>query len=300
MQGASRDSLAGIRSQLAEITRAGAAPAAETAPGGAYPAGSRPAGAAGASAPAGVDRVALAADLRSAAALLGREPGLRRALADNTKPEEARTGLLEALVGQRVGAGALTVLRAAVAARWSRAHDLVDAVELLAVDAELTEAEATDSLADVEDQLFRFARIVDGTPRLGQLLADATAPVEQRTELATGLLEGQANPVTVRLAAVAVHGLGGRGFDASLQRLVELTAARRDREIAYVTAAAPLTPAQEERLVARLAAIYGRSVSLKVEVDPSLLGGVTVRVGDDLYDGSVARRLEQARGALAN
>jgi len=346
MQGASRESLAGLREQLAEITRAGTTPAASApagaqpagatptvtgpaagatptvtgpaagAPAGSHPAGTTPAGAvitpgatpagsvpaeaANAVTPGGVDRAALAADLRSVAVLLGREPGLRRALADATKPAEARTGLLEALVGQRVGAGALEVLRAAAAARWSSPHDLVDAVELLAVDAELAEAEATDSLADVEDQLFRFARIVDGHPRLGQLLADGSAPLEQRTELATGLLRGNADPVTVRLVAGAVHGLGGRSFDASLQRLVELTAARRDREIAYVTAAAPLTPAQEDRLVARLAAIYGRAVSLKVEVDPSLLGGVTVRVGDDLYDGSVARRLEQARGALAN
>ncbi|SHM25016.1 F0F1 ATP synthase subunit delta [Cryptosporangium aurantiacum] len=291
MQGASRESLAGIRAQFAEVTRAGAAPA------GASPAGSATTGAA---TPAGVDRVALAADLRAVADLLGREPGLRRALADASKPTEARTGLLEALVGQRVGQSALDVLWSVVAARWSSAHDLVDAVELLAVDAELAEADANGSLAEVEDQLFRFARIVDGHPRLGQLLSDATAPVAQRAELATGLLEGHADPVTVRLVRLAVQGLGGRGFDASLARLVELTAARRDREIAYVTAASPLSPAQEERLTARLAAIYGRAVSLKVEVDPSLLGGVTVRVGDDLYDGSVARRLEQARGALTN
>lgn len=274
MQGASRESLAGVRAQLAAAAGTGSA--------------------------AGTDRVALAADLRAVAVLLGREPGLRRALADSSKPTETRTGLLEALVGQRIGADALGVLRSAVAARWSRAHDLVDTVELLAVDAELAEADTTGSLADVEDQLFRFARIADGTPRLGQLLGDATAPAGQRAELATGLLEGHADPVTVRLVAMAVHGVGGRGFDASLLRLIELTAARRDREIAYVTAAAPLTPAQEERLAARLAATYGRSVSLKVEVDPSLLGGVTVRVGDDLYDGSVARRLEQARGALTN
>lgn len=270
MQGASREALASVRPKLERAASA-----------------------------AGADRVALAAELRSVADLLNREPGLRRALADASKPTEARTGLLEALVGQRISQDTLDVLWVVVAAKWSRVHDLVDAIELLAVDAELAEAAATDALADVEDQLFRFARIVEGHPELARLLSDAGVGPAQRAELVTGLLDGQADPVTVRLATVAVYGLHGRGFDASLQRLVELTAARRDREIAYVTTAAPLTPAQEERLAARLAEIYGRPVSLKLEVDSSLLGGVTVRVGDDLYDGSVARRLEQARGALA-
>ncbi|MFI5956781.1 F0F1 ATP synthase subunit delta [Cryptosporangium sp. NPDC051539] len=275
MQGASRESLAGVRAQFAETISAVGSGSA--------------------------DRAALAADLRAVADLLGREPGLRRALADSSKPTENRTGLLEALVGSRIGAGALDVLKSAVSARWNSAHDLVNTAELLSVDAELADAADRDALSDVEDQLFRFGRIVEGTPRLSRLLSDSSAPVAQRTELATGLLEGhQADPVTVRLVGAAVHGLGGRSFDGSLQRLIELTAARRDREIAYVVAAAPLSPAQEERLAARLAAIYGRTVSLKVEVDPSLLGGVTVRVGDDLYDGSVARRLEQARGALTN
>jgi F-type H+-transporting ATPase subunit delta len=271
MQGASRASLAEVRPQLEAV-------AGE----------------------AGTDRVALAVELRAVGNLLSREPGLRRTLADASKDAEARLRLLDALVGERVGAATLEVLRVAVAARWSRATDLVDTVELLAVDAELAEAAASDSLSDVEDQLFRFARIVDGNPQLARLLMDEGAAADRRAELAEGLLtEGNANPVTVRLVAQAVYGLGGRRFDGSLQRLIELTAARRDREIAYVSAAAPLTEAQEERLAARLAEIYGRAVSLKVEVDPSLLGGVTVRVGDDLYDGSVARRLEQARGAFA-
>ena len=270
MQGASRASLAEVRPQLEAVAGA-----------------------------AGTDRVALAAELRAVAGLLVREPGLRRALADASKDTDARVRLLDALVGERVGAGTLEVLRAVVAARWSRPTDLVDTVELLAVDAELAESAASDSLSDVEDQLFRFARIVDGDPQLARLLADEGAAAERRADLVEELLNsGNANPVTVRLARAAVSGLGGRGFDGSLQRLIELTAARRDREIAYVTAAALLTAAQEERLAARLAEIYGRAVSLKVEVDPSLLGGVTVRVGDDLYDGSVARRLEQARSAF--
>ncbi len=109
------------------------------------------------------------------------------------------------------------------------------------------------------------------------------------------LLGGKATDFTVRLVELAVNGLGGRGFDASLQKLIELTAERRDRQVAYVQVAAPMTDEQEQRLSTRLSGIYGRDISLKVTVDPTIIGGATVRVGDDLYDGSVARRLDQAR-----
>jgi F-type H+-transporting ATPase subunit delta len=242
--------------------------------------------------------VALAADLRAVAVLLVREPGLRRALADSTKASGNRVGLFDQLLGSRLGAPAAEVLRTVVEARWSRPTDLVDAVELLAVDAELSEAESAGTLPTVEDELFRFGRIVAGSTQLSTLLSDRTTAESRRTELVADLLNSKVNPVTARLAAMAIHGIGGRAFDGSLQRVTELTSARRDREIAYVTVASPLTSAQEEQLAGRLSETYGRQVSLNVTVDPAVLGGVTVRVGDDLYDGSIARRLEQARGAL--
>ncbi len=244
-------------------------------------------------------RVRLATDLRTVAAVLAAEPGLRRALSDGSRPEEGRVALLDELFGSRLGPEALDVLRAVVAARWSRPVDLVEAVELLTVDAELAEAEAAGSLAEVEDELFRFAQILAGNPRLGGVLNDPTAAADRRAELVRQLLSDRADPVTVRLATLAVYGYGGRNVDAALQRLVERAAARRDRQIAYVTVAADLSPAQHERLAGRLATIYGRDISLKVDVDTDVLGGARVRIGDDLYDGSVARRLDQARAALA-
>ncbi|HEV2089141.1 MAG TPA: F0F1 ATP synthase subunit delta [Cryptosporangiaceae bacterium] len=191
------------------------------------------------------------------------------------------------------------MLRTVVTARWSRPVDLVEAVELLAVDAELAEAEATGTLAEVEEELFRFAQIVADNPRLGVVLNDPTADADRRAGLVRDLLSDRAQPVTVRLATFAVQGLGGRNVDASLQRLVERAAARRDRQIAYVTVAAPMTHEQQEHLSDRLSALYGQEISLKVGVDPDVLGGARVRIGDDLYDGSVARRLDQARAALA-
>ncbi|HET8659142.1 MAG TPA: F0F1 ATP synthase subunit delta [Micromonosporaceae bacterium] len=154
-------------------------------------------------------------------------------------------------------------------------------------------------LGEVEDELFRFGQIVIGDPRLAAALGDASAGVSRRVELVRSLLAERARPVTVRLAEIAVAGFGGRGFTSSLTRLVELAAERRDRHIAYVTVAEPLTEADEHRLGARLAEMYGREVSLKITVDPGVLGGVRVRVGNDLYDGTIARRLAENRNALA-
>lgn len=271
MQAASRESLIALRERLDAVT-----------------------------AEAGAEvRLRLAADLRDVAVLLGREPALRRALADAAQASARRVSLLENLLGAKLSAEALEVLRTAVGARWSSPGELVDGIEILAIDAELFSAEADGVLADVEDELFRFSRIVSGDRTLAGAFSDSTADRARLVELVGDLVGDRARPVTVRLAEMAVHGIGGRGFDASLQWIVERAATRRDNQVAYVRAAAPLTEQQEERLTGRLAAMYGRSISLKVEVDPAVIGGATVRVGDDLYDGSVARRLEQARSALA-
>ena len=113
------------------------------------------------------------------------------------------------------------------------------------------------------------------------------------------LLKGKVRLGTGRLVEVAIEGFGGRSFETSLSRLVELTAAKRDREVAYVTVAKPLDDATEQRLSDKLSEIYGRQVSLKVDVDPSIIGGVSVRVGSDLYDGTILRRLNEARQAFA-
>jgi F-type H+-transporting ATPase subunit delta len=271
MQGASRESFAVARERLDAVAGAGEGP----------------------------DAVRLAADLRGVALLLIREPVFRRALADPARSGKERSQLLLGLLGEQVSAGTRQVLGAAVSGRWSRSTDLIDALEQLSVTAELIAAEKARVLAEVEDELFRFGRVVEGDPRLATLLSDPTAEVERRIGLVRALLDGKATEYTGRLAELAVMGLGGRGFDASLQRLVELAAERRDREVAYVRTAVALTEQQEERLAAKLSDVYGRQISLKIQVDPALVGGATVRVGNDLYDGSVVHRLDQARTALA-
>ena len=160
-------------------------------------------------------------------------------------------------------------------------------------------AAAEGRLDDVEDELFRFGHVVSGNSQLAVTLGDPTVPAERRAKLAEDLLNGKAQTGTLQLVRVALEGFGGRSFETSLSKLVELTAAKRDRQVAYVTAAKVLDDAEEQRLAGKLSDIYGRQVSLKVDVDPSILGGLSVRVGSDLYDGTILRRLNEARQAFA-
>jgi len=240
----------------------------------------------------------IADEILSVAQLLVREPRLRRALSDPARPGEDRVALIRSVVDGKVSADALALVSTLISGRWSAPSELVDAAERLGVETLLASAESAGDLGEVEDELFRFGQVVDGDARLSGALGDSTAPVEQRAALIADLLGGKVRPATLRLATLALGGYGGRGFAASLTRLVEAAAERRDRQVAYVTVAAPLTEADEERLGVRLAGMYGREVALKVSVDPRILGGVSVRVGNDLYDGTVLRRLNDTRTAL--
>lgn len=241
----------------------------------------------------------LADDLLSLAGLLSAEPRLRRALSDPGRAGEDRAELMTSVLGDRLSAQARELAAVLAGGRWSSAVDLLDAAEQLGVEALLASAEIAGTLGEVEDALFRFGQLAAGDPQLAAVLGDTSALPARRRELVRSLLSGKVDGVTVRLAELSVEGFGGRNFSTSLARLVELAAHRRERRVAYVTVAAPLSPEQEERLAENLGRIYGGAISLKISVQPEVLGGISVQVGDDLYDGTILRRLNQARTALA-
>ncbi|MGD9985180.1 F0F1 ATP synthase subunit delta [Pseudonocardia sp.] len=246
----------------------------------------------------GADLAVLGDDLFGVQRLLQAEPALRRHLADPAVPAEARTELARRLLDGKVGAAALDLVSNLVASRWSSSVDLGEALETLARSAVLGVAEKDGSLDEVEDELFRFGRVLDREPQLSALLVDRTTPADKRASLLAGLLRGKASTVTATLLEQAVRSPRALALDLVAGRLAELAAARRDRYVAHVRSAVALSEQQEQRLTESLGRLYGRPISLQVEHDPEVLGGLVVQVGGELIDGSVAGRLAAARRGL--
>lgn len=230
--------------------------------------------------------------------LLLEQPTLRRHLADPSVPETARRALTDSVLGDRVSRQTLDVVADLVSSRWSRPADLVEAHEVMARRATFGVAEKDGSLDEVEDELFRFGRMLAREPRLSTLLADPAADPEARVRLLAELLARKVTPVTLRLLTNTARTPRGRHLDVASEELAELAALRRDRYVAHVTAPVRLTDDQERRLAELLTRLYRRPISLQIELEPGLLGGLVVRVGGELMDGSVLSRLSEARRRL--
>ncbi|NBM14860.1 F0F1 ATP synthase subunit delta [Streptomyces sp. GC420] len=246
-----------------------------------------------------VDAATLAGELAAVTALLDREVSLRRVLTDPAQTGEAKADLAGRLLGGQVGGETADLVSGMVRSRWSQSRDLVDALEELAITAELTGAQKSGALDDVEDEVFRFGRIVTSSTELRAALTDRAATASAKTELLRSLLGGRANPVTERLVVRLVTQPRGRSLEAGLESLSRLAAARRDRVVAVVTSAVPLSDRQKQRLGDALAKLYGRRMHLNLDVDPEVLGGISVRVGDELINGTVADRLDGASRRMA-
>ena len=239
----------------------------------------------------------LGTDLFIVVGVLDQNAPLRRAFTDPGARRELKKSLAAQLFEGKVQPVSLEVLQTAVSARWSRSRDLSDALERAGVDALVAAAEGDGSLDDVEDELFRFGRIVESDSDLQYALTNRM-PQQAKRDLVGTLLQGKSTEVTRLLVQQAVAGRH-RSFIAALNEFSRLAAARRKRLIAVVRVARPLDEQRRQRLAEALGRRYGRAVHLNVIVDPDVLGGVRVEIGDEVVDGTVAARLEDVRRQIA-
>ncbi|QZA09061.1 F0F1 ATP synthase subunit B/delta [Mycolicibacter heraklionensis] len=239
----------------------------------------------------------LADELTGVAELLERESVITRHLTVPTDDAGPKVRLVQRLFADKVGAAALTLVTDAASARWSNGADLVTAVEHVARQALLLSAESAGTVDEVEDQLFRFSRVLDAQPRLDILLGDTATPAAGRVGLLRNVLGG-ANPITAALLEQTVRLLRGQSAHQAIAELAQIAVARRGELVADVGAAAELSDAQRTRLNTVLSRIYSHPVRVQVDVDPARLGGLAISVGDEVIDGTLSSRLADAKTQL--
>ncbi|HEX5994120.1 MAG TPA: F0F1 ATP synthase subunit delta [Jiangellales bacterium] len=237
--------------------------------------------------------------LIAVAGFLSSRASLRRALTDPGRSAESRESLAHQLFGGKIDDAALGVIGSAVGVRWARTRELISTLFELGVQAHLLAAESRGALDVVEDELFRFGQAVRRETALRAALLDRSAPEPARRQLIRTLLEDKAQPETVRLAEYAVLERREGSLEKELDRIVELAAARRRRTVAVARVAQPLSGEHRDRLQRALSTQAGTEVQLNVVVEPGLVGGIKVEIGDEVLDGTVIGRLEDARRRLA-
>jgi F-type H+-transporting ATPase subunit delta len=246
----------------------------------------------------GADGAELGASLFAASSVLSGEPSLRRALTDPSSEAAARSGLAEAVFGTHLSDAATPVVASAAAQRWVTSADLAPALEQLGVVAVVKAADRDGAGDRVEEELFAFGRTVTENHDLRSALSDPARSVADKQALVGTLLEGKAHPASVRLVAQAASGTH-LTLTSAIDAFVELAAKTRNRVVALVRVAQPLSTDEEKRLSAALSAQYDRTVHLNTVIDPSVIGGIHVSVGDEVVDGTVSSRLDDAARRLA-
>jgi F-type H+-transporting ATPase subunit delta len=234
-------------------------------------------------------------ELFTVSQLFRSEAGLRRFATDGSLPVEAKQGMVQQVFTGRVGDTTLDLLSDAVGRRWTRSRDLADVLERLSEIAIVRSAGA--KAGRVTDELFELSGIVDGNPQLRSALSDPARSVDDKAALVDSLLDGKAVPATITLAKQSLSGTY-RTVTNALATYRQVAAETQSEVVATVRVARPMSDADQSRLAEILGRQYATTVHLNVEVDPDVLGGLRVEIGDDVIDGTIAGRLDDARRHL--
>ena len=232
--------------------------------------------------------------------------GLRRALTDPSRNGEEKAALVRQLFSGKVSADAVEITSGLVSSRWASARDIGDALETLAASVVIAVAENKSAvsasgitgLEELENDLFSFNQAVASNHEVQRALSEPQASAAAKVTLAEKLVPGAGEEAKV-LIGQAVSQPRGIKPTRLVKRFAELAAKRQQRWIATVSVTRPLTETQASRLQAGLNALYGRELKVNINVDPTLIGGIRIQVGDEVVDASVVTRLGQLHRQLA-
>ena len=235
----------------------------------------------------------VAGELYDVAELLRAEAALRRFATDASLPAEAKQGLVQQVLAGKVDDVTLALVSSAASRRWTSTRDLADGIERLS---ELTWVRSGDA-DTLADELFALGQTVTANPDLRDALANPVRSRGDKGALLDQLLGGRASAATV---ALAKQSLGGtyRTITAALATYRQVAAQASGQAVATVRVVTPLSDADRTRLGEALSKQYGKNVHLNEVVDPGVLGGMRVEIGDDVIDGTVSSRLDDARRKL--
>lgn len=220
---------------------------------------------------------------------------LRGILSDTSTESEAKNALIERVFGKKVSASAVEFVKKVAALRFSRSMDLVIVLEQLGVYAAAATASKTNLLDQVQSELFTFQQVVASDRDLQFALSNKSAPNETKLALVDALIGSKANSVTQALVRQAVGSARGRRVAIVIDQFAKQVAAYGDSLVATITVSKELEQGQVERLRSTLASTYGRQISLNIEIDPSILGGMVVQIAGEIIDGSVSTRLQNLK-----
>ncbi|SDL66468.1 F-type H+-transporting ATPase subunit delta [Corynebacterium mycetoides] len=229
---------------------------------------------------------------------LDRERALRVAVADQSLDPAQREGIMNDVLGNKVAEPTKQVLAEAARHEWSSPRELRQGLVNLGRRALLNGAREQGQLEQVEEELFGLSVLLEREKELTQLLSDRTATADKKRGLLASVIYGK---VTVFTEALALQVIGRpvSGPVDDLAAVATEVAELRGKTVARVATAEELNDSQRETLAGKLAQIYGREMAIHSEVDPSLLGGMVIRVGDEVIDGSTRGKITRMRADLA-
>lgn len=247
------------------------------------------------SALASSDGLTAGQQLFAASRVIGDSAQLRSALADPSVATADKTSVVDQVFSS-IGKPARTLLTQIVSSRWSTQDELLAGIEEIAIRAVAASAGTTTS---VEAELFSFGAGVSSDAELELAVGSKLGSAASKSALVTALIGTKASPQTLAIVDHLVQQPRGRRIGELIRTAASIVADEAGLAVATIVSATPLSSAQLDRLATGLAKSYGRELKLNLVIDPTIIGGLRVQIGDDVIDGSVATRINDLRLQLA-